>query len=397
MSYNLEKRDILDKEIDSMMPLKKKIWNWQKDEWPNFIYQSKDLEDLEQTFLHNSGVLFGIFKHLNDQDQLKVEIISQEALETSEIEGEYLDRESLQSSIARHFGLKITQKKVSSPERGISDLLIDLYKSYDKELRHETLCRWHYKLMGHRNDLRNIGCYRTGKEAMQVISGPIHAPYVHFEAPPFKRVKKEMDSFINWFNITAPKGKSSLSTLARCGIAHLYFECIHPFEDGNGRIGRALSEKVLAQSLGKPTLIALATILNQDKKAYYKALEQASQKNEITDWLCYFAKKILQALCYTQSLMEFLIAKAKLFEHLQSCLNPRQEKCLLKMFQAGPNGFTGGLSAENYIRITKATRATATRDLNDLVVKGALNKTGERKSTRYTLNIKATGPTKSTS
>ena len=378
------------------MKPKKKLWNWQQDEWSNFTYQSKDLEDLEQTFLHNSGVLFGAYKHLNDQNHLKVEIITQEALKTSEIEGEYLDRESLQSSIARHFGLKTTQQKIPSPERGISDLLIDLYKNYDKTLRHETLYRWHHKLMEHRSDLKNIGCYRTGKEAMQIISGSIHAPYVHFEAPPSKRVKKEMDSFINWFNTTAPKGKSSLPALTRSGIAHLYFECIHPFEDGNGRIGRALSEKALAQSLSKPTLIALATVLNQDKKSYYKALEQANQKNEITDWLYYFAKKILQALSYTQALMEFLIAKAKLFERLQGRLNSRQEKCLLRIFQAGPKGFVGGLSAENYIRITKTTRATATRDLNDLVAKGALNKTGNLKSTRYTLNIKVLGPTKST-
>ena len=374
------------------MKPKNKVWNWQKDDWPNFTYQSKKLKDLEQKFLHNSGVLFGAYKHLDNQNHLKIEIISQEALKTSEIEGEYLDRESLQSSIARHFGLKVTQKKVQSTERGISDLLIDIYKNYDKSLRHETLYRWHHKLMGHRSDLKNIGCYRAGKEPMQVISGPIHAPHVHFEAPPSHRIKKEMNSFIRWFNETAQK--SSLPPLTRSGIAHLYFECIHPFEDGNGRIGRALSEKVLAQNLGKPTLIALATVLNQDKKSYYKALEEASQKNEITDWLYYFAKEVLKALSYTQAHIEFLIAKSKLFARLQDRLNLRQEKCLLRMFQAGPEGFIGGLSAENYIRITKTTRATATRDLNDLVVKGALKKTGRLKSTRYILNIKTIRLTK---
>ena len=374
------------------MKPKNKKWNWQQNDWPNFTYQSKELKDLEQKFLHNSGILFGAYKHLNNQDHLKVEIISQEALKTSEIEGEYLDRENLQSSIAYHFGLKAIQKKVRPTERGISDLLIDLYKSYDKPLKHETLYRWHHKLMGHRKDLKNIGCYRTGKQAMQIISSPIHVPHVHFEAPPSHRVKKEMNSFIRWFNET--NQQSPLPPLIRSGIAHLYFECIHPFEDGNGRIGRALSEKALAQNLGQPTLIALATVLNQDKKSYYKALQQASQKNEITDWLYYFSKEILQALNYTQTHIEFLIAKTKLLACLKDRLNLRQEKCLLRMFQAGPEGFVGGLSAENYIRITKTTRATATRDLNDLVVKGALKKIGKLKSTRYILNIKTIKLTK---
>ena len=318
---------------------KNKLWNWQQNDWPNFTYQSKALEELEQTFLHNSGMLFGAYKHLNDQNHFKVEIITQEALKTSEIEGEYLDRESLQSSICHNFGLKTIQQKIPPAERGISDLLIDLYKSYDKILKHETLYRWHQKLMSHRSDLKNIGCYRIGKEPMQVISGPVNAPHIHFEAPLSKNVKKEMNAFIHWFNKTAPKNKFSLPPLIRCGITHLYFECIHPFEDGNGRIGRVLSEKVLAQSLNKPTLITLATVLNQDKKSYYKALEEASQKNEITDWLYYFAKKILQALNYTQTYIEFLIAKAKLFAHLKDHLNPRQEKCLLRMFQAGPERF----------------------------------------------------------
>lgn len=372
-----------------MKKLKHTKWNWQQDDWPNLNYQPEVLASLEQDFLHSSGVLFGVSKHLDDQEHFKVEIISQEALETSEIEGEYLDRQSVQSSICRHFGLKANrrQKNISDAERGISDLLIDLYKSYDKALRHDTLYRWHYKLMGHRRDLKNIGEYRTGKDPMQIVSGPVNAPHIHFEAPPAKTVKKEMDTFIRWFNTTAPNGKSPLPVLARCGMSHLYFECIHPFEDGNGRIGRALSEKVLAQGLGQPTLIALATVLNQDKKSYYKALKQANQSNEITQWLCYFAKKVLQATDYTKSQINFFIKKTKLLARWQGHLNLRQEKCLLKMFKAGPKGFIGGLSASNYMRITRATRATTTRDLNDLVAKDILRKTGQHKSTRYVLVV----------
>lgn len=371
----------------SMKKPKHTKWNWQQEDWPNFSYQPEALESLEQAFLHHSGVLFGISRHLDDPERFKVEIISQEALETSEIEGEYLDRQSVQSSICRHFGLKPHRQNIADAERGISDLLIDLYKNCNKVLRHDTLYRWHYKLMGHRRDLKNIGEYRIGKEPMQIVSGPVNAPYIHFEAPPAKRIKQEMDALIRWFNATAPNGKSPLPILTRCGMAHLYFECIHPFEDGNGRIGRALSEKVLAQSLGQPTLIALATVLNKDKKSYYKALEQANQSNEITQWLCYFAKQVLQATDYTKSHIDFFIKKGKFFARWQGHLNLRQEKCLLKMFEAGPKGFIGGLSANNYMRITKATRATTTRDLNDLVDKGILKKTGQHKSTRYALII----------
>ena len=215
----------------------------------------------------------------------------------------------------------------------------------------------------------------------------MHAPKVHFEAPPSDRMAEEIDAFIAWFNRTAPKRASPLSALTRAGMAHLYFECIHPFEDGNGRIGRALAEKALAQCLGQPTLLALADTIGRHKKAYYDALEQANTDNEITGWLVYFAQMLLEAQAQTQARIEFLIAKARLYDRLSGQLNSRQEKVLARMFREGPDGFTGGLSAENYIRITQTSAATATRDLHDLVQKGALTRVGERRYTRYYLNL----------
>jgi Fic family protein len=196
-----------------------------------------------------------------------------------------------------------------------------------------------------------------------------------------------MDAFIAWFNRTASTGATPLPALTRAGIAHLYFECIHPFEDGNGRIGRALAEKALAQGLGQPTLIALADTIERHNKAYYDALERANKGNEITDWLVYFAQVLLEAQERTQVRIEFLIEKAKLYDRLRGQLNPRQEKVLARMFREGPDGFTGGLSAENYISITQTSAATATRDLQDLVQKGGLVRTGERRYTRYSLNL----------
>ena len=196
-----------------------------------------------------------------------------------------------------------------------------------------------------------------------------------------------MKGFISWFNATVPNGKTALPALTRAGLAHLRFVCVHPFEDGNGRIGRAVVEKALAQCLGKPSLIALSANIEKYRRAYYDALRKTNRTLEITEFLVYFARTILQAQQDSLSQIEFLINKAKMFDRLRGRLNGRQEKVLLRIFKEGPSGFTGGLSAENYISITKATRPTATRDLADLVSKGALIKKGQRKYTRYYLNL----------
>ena len=362
-------------------------WNWQQPEWPDFTYERELIEGSEHDFLHGTGLLFGAYRHLGEAERnlLRVEIIGEEALKTSEIEGEYLDRKSLQSSLSRHFGLQADDLEVSLAEAGITDLMVDLHNTCEDALSHETLYRWHRMLTLGRTDLECVGRYRA--HGVAVVSGSLHRRRIHFEAPPPERVKREMDGFIRWFNRSAPGAGSPLPALTRAGTAHLYFESIHPFEDGNGRIGRAVSEKALAQSLGEPTLIALATVISRNRKAYYGALGDANTKNEITGWLVYFAGTVLEALTYTRTYVEFLIEKAKLLKRMRGRMNPRQEKCLLRMFEEGPEGFSGGLSAESYISITKATRPTATRDLSDLVTKGALARTGERKSTRYHLNI----------
>ena len=265
--------------------------------------------------------------------------------------------------------------------------MVDLYNNYQEPLSHKLLYRWHQVLMGLRTDLDDVGRYRNSDEPMQVISGPIHEPKIHFEAPPSSIVLEEMEKFIHWFNDSKPDGINPISCLVRASIAHLYFVSIHPFEDGNGRIARALAEKALAQSVGQPTLIALATIIENNKKAYYQELELASKSNEITRWINYFANTILRAQNYTQIRVEFLIKKAKFYELQKNHLNQRQEKVISRMFQEGPEGFKGGLSADNYLRITKTSRPTATRDLNELVRKNAFIKSGDKKYARYSLNI----------
>jgi Fic family protein len=222
---------------------------------------------------------------------------------------------------------------------------------------------------------------------MEVVSGALHAPTVHFAAPPSSKIAKEMARFVTWFNRTAPAASKPLPALTRAGIAHLYFESIHPFEDGNGRIGRAIAEKALAQCFGHPTLIALAATILSRRKAYYAALEAANKGIEVTAWLSWFAGIVIEAQRRTTARVEFLIEKTRLLDRLRGELNPRQEKALLRMLREGPEGFKGGLSAGNYATITGASAATATRDLADLVDKGALLRAGERRYARYHIAV----------
>jgi Fic family protein len=364
-------------------------WNWQQPEWPEFTYAATALEPLEKQFLLRSGEFIGAFKHVgpDDRDTLKIELISDEALKTSEIEGELLNRDSVQSSLRRQFGLGDDQRAVPPAERGIAEMMVNLYKSFAGPLTHATMFAWHNMLMSGPQNIKVIGGYRTHADPMQVVSGAVHDPTVHFEAPPSVRMTQEMDAFIAWFNHTAPNGKNPLPALTRAGIAHLYFVSIHPFEDGNGRVGRALAEKSLAQNLGQPSLIALAYTIERARKAYYAALERNNKETEITDWLTYFSETILKAQDNTIKRVDFYVAKAKFYERLRGKLNERQEKVIARVFREGIDGFKGGLSAEKYISIAKTSRATATRDLQDLVEKEALTKTGELRHTRYYLKL----------
>lgn len=365
-------------------------WNWEQPEWPRFSWNNSRLAEMEAQFLRQSGVLFGATKHFNDQsrDLLVVELITGEAVKTSEIEGEYLNRDSVQSSIRRNLGLATDNRRAQPAERGIADMMTDLYKNFHKPLSHATLFNWHRMLSNGRQDLKEIGCYRTHDDPMQVVSARLDKPIVHFEAPPSTRIRQEMDAFLEWWADTAPGGSNSLPALARAGVAHLYFVCIHPFEDGNGRVGRALAEKSLAENLAAPTLIALSQTIERKRKAYYAALEQSNKSNEITSWLVYFSSTILEAQRYSMDMVDFSIEKTKLYDRVKGQLNERQEKVLDRIFRAGLEGFKGGLSADKYIKITGTSRATATRDLQDLVEKAALIKIGELKSTRYYPNIK---------
>jgi Fic family protein len=365
-------------------------WNWQQPDWPNFKWDRSRISAAEEQFLLGTGVAIGTVKHLDEDErnQLLVEVMSGEAVTTSAIEGEVLNRASVQSSILHQLGLASPDKRRVLPaEQGIAEMMVDLYRSFSQPLSGEMLFGWHRMVTSGRKDLADIGRYRTSREPMQVISGPIGAQTPHFEAPPSKQVPAEMKRFVSWFNRTTPGSKEPLLAITRAGTAHLFFESIHPFEDGNGRIGRAIAEKAMTQSFGQPVLVSLATTILAHQKSYYEALERANRRNDITQWLVWFAEIALEAQRRSIEQGEFIIAKAKLLDQLSDHINERQLKALLRMFREGPEGFKGGLSAGNYSTITGASPATTTRDLADLVDKGALIRTGERKYARYTLKL----------
>lgn len=364
-------------------------WNWEQPDWPHFSWDKTRLAKAEEQFLLESGVFVGTAKHLaqEDREQLTVEAMSTEALTTSEIEGEILDRASVQSSIRKQLGLAADNRRARPAEQGIAETMVDLYRRFAEPISDEMLFAWHRMLFRGRRGLRDVGRYRTDEEPMQVVSGAIHAPRVHFEAPPSSAMPREMKGFVNWFNRTAPGGSEPQPNLTRAGIAHLYFVSIHPFEDGNGRIGRALAEKALAQGRQQPPLIALAAAILAQRKGYYAALEAANKSNEVTAWLRWFAAAAIEAQRRTIARVEFLIDKTRLLDRLRGQLNDRQEKALLRMLREGPEGFTGGLSGGKYAGITGASPATATRDLADMVAMGALTRVGERRHTRYHIAI----------
>lgn len=363
-------------------------WTWQLPDWPRYQWDRTRLGLLEERFLHESGRRVGAFVHLTEDQKLglRVDWLTSEAIETSAIEGEILDRDSVRSSIRRHFGLSADHRSVSPAASGVAEMMVELYRGFGRPLSHETLWDWHRTLMRDRPELTAVGEYRRHPDAMQVVSGPVGRRRVHYEAPPSHQMAAEMDRFVDWYRGTAEPG-AALPALSRAGLAHLYFVQVHPFEDGNGRVARGLAEKALAESLGEPSVIALSRMIGQRRRAYYDRLSYAGQSLEVTDWLTWFAEAILDAQAWSERRLIRSIQQSQLFDRLSDQLNPRQRKALVRLFREEPDGFKGGLSAGNYQRITGAASSSATRDLADLVEKGALRRTGVLRHTRYWLDV----------
>ncbi len=267
------------------------VYNWQQSDWPNFRYDLHTIDNDLFAFAEQTGHVSGILKTLPDDIEMEaiINTMVAEAINTSEIEGEYLSRQDVVSSIRNNLNLSGTPMAVKDKRaQGVGELMIDVRKTYADTLTKEKLFRWHEMLL-RGNQKINTGVWRSHEDPMQVVSGTIGKEIIHFEAPPSLRVPSEMENFIHWFNETGPGGNIEIKKApVRSAIAHLYFESIHPFEDGNGRIGRAIAEKALSQTVGRPVLLSLSQAIEANKNAYYNALKQGQESNEISFWVKYF-------------------------------------------------------------------------------------------------------------
>ena len=368
------------------------MYNWQRQEWPNFTYNIDNEKGTLYQFALQTGEVTGMLKGLPAETAMQavIDMMVAEALKSSEIEGEYLNRGDVMSSIRNNLGLNEKPERVPDKRaEGIGELMIDVRNSFIESLTEDKLFSWHIMLMRGSRGI-NAGRWRTHTEPMQVISGSASDPKIHYEAPPSARVPAEMKLFLEWFNQTAPGRPDEISHApVRAGIAHLYFESIHPFEDGNGRIGRAIAEKALSQGIGRPVLLSLSKTIERNKKNYYNALEHAQKGNEISGWVNYFLETTLAAQKDAEDVIGFTLKKVRFFDQYMSQLNDRQLLIVNRMLDEGPGGFQGGMTAKKYIAIAKTSKATATRHLQDLVEKKVFILSGEAggRSTNYQLNI----------
>lgn len=362
------------------------MYNWQQKDWRQFTYDQQKIERYVALFSEKIGMSKGVLGVLSKEQRSEtmIDALVLEALKTSEIEGEYISRKDLISSIKKNIGVSSADDSIKDLRaKGIAAMLVNVHDSYDSALSEESIFQWHQLLFSRKTTI-SVGAWRSHSEPMQVVSGSFGKEVVHFEAPASSDVPYEMKSFIEWFNNTAPGAKNEITFAAvRSAIAHLYFETIHPFEDGNGRIGRAIAEKALLQSVGYPLLISLSSAIEHNRKGYYEALKQGQRSNEITQWIIYFIEIILKALDNTIKIIDFTIKKTQLFDTHKEYLNERQEKVLKKMLESAFEEFEGGMSAKKYMKITKTSKATATRDIQQLRDSGIFIPIGKGRSTTY--------------
>ena len=367
-------------------------YNWEQKDWPNFTYSLNEVEDELFLFAEKVGKVTGILNALPEETKMEaiVQMMVAEAIKTSEIEGEYLSRKDVMSSIKNNLGLNQNREKVQDKKaEGIGELMIDVRNTYKEKLTKEKLFAWHKMLLKEGKDYK-VGDWREHEEPMQIVSGAMGKQKVHYEAPPSHQVPKEMERFIAWFNETGPGGSKEIKKApVRSAIAHIYFETIHPFEDGNGRIGRAIAEKALSQGVGRPVLMSLSRTIEAKKSAYYDALEKAQRSNEITPWVIYFVTTTLEAQIEAEEQIDFTLKKTKFFDRYKDKLSERQLKVIKRMLEEGPKGFEGGMNASKYGSITKISKATATRDLQELLELGVFIPFGEGggRSTKYQVNL----------
>lgn len=363
---------------------------WELPNWKNFSWNENELLPLISSARLKQGQLIQKVTNLFEDDLKKAEaiVLEEETLKTARIEGEKYNPESVRSSIHRRLGLDFaglprTERHID----GLVEVLLDATQNYIKPLNKERLFSWHAALFptGYSGLSKiEVGTFRTGP--MQVVSGPIGREKLHYQAPNADRISKEMDLFFNWWHET----DTSLDGIIRAGIAHFYFVTIHPFDDGNGRITRALTDMALAQDDALPRrYYSLSNEIIKKRKEYYNVLEQTQKSDtNITDWLKWFISCFSSALDNSEILLQDIFAKTEFWrKNKDSTIGARQKKVINKLLDAGKNKFKGGLTTRKYMAITKMSRRTAVREIQDLLGKNMLKQNkGEGRSVSYDIN-----------
>jgi Fic family protein len=366
-----------------------KPWIWQSPEWPEFHWDSARVAQPLVAARRAQGELSGMARLLDADSDLyaQLEVLTSEGVATSAIEGERFDPKALRSSLARRLGLPTAG--LPAPSRsidGLVDVLLDANQKLDKPLTQKILAGWQAALFPTgRSGLSKIrvGALR-GTSPMRIVSGPIGRQRVHYEAPPRRGLEQELKRFLGWFN----KPPADVDGLLRAGLAHAWFEIIHPFEDGNGRVGRALLDRALAQDEHRSSrLFRLSARFMSVRGEYYDALQALSRGDlDATDWLKWFLEQVVAACGESAGTVERVLQKARFWmRHAQSGLNARQRKALNALLDTGSGGFVGGMTNKKYAHLTHVSPATAQRDLAELADRGILRTDGAGRSVRYVL------------
>ena len=367
-------------------------WIWQNPNWPKFHW---NLEQL-QTYLGDAnkalGVLLGrmgsLSSDLNSESAL--DALLQNIITSSAIEGETLNAASVRSSLAKRLGISVdTQIPISSKTDGLAELMLDAIQNCHQPLSLEKLEQWHRWLFP--DDQPRLVSLRVGQlrgdEPMQVVSGRLDKPRIHFEAPPRDLLEKELNSFIEWFNLPTDK---AVDPLIRAAITHLWFITIHPFDDGNGRITRALTDMALAQADAQSIrLFAMSSSILDNRAEYYRILEQTQRGGlDVTSWIIWFLQTLNTSLQEANKLIEATFTKRRFWQKFaEQNFLPEQRKVLNRLLDGGEKSFEDGISAAQYQKVAKVSKSSATRHLSDLLNRGCLQKTAAGgRSTRYKIN-----------
>lgn len=379
-----------------MAPPKRGIW--QRAAWPTFRFDAATVAASLADAYTACGLLAGKAAAIGlaPGSEIELQALSDEVVATAAIEGERLPMEAVRSSVMRRLG-RSTAARVDRHVEGAVQVIDDATRAHADPLTHDRLCRWQSALFpGGTSGIRRIavGRYREHQDPMQIIAGPPGREVVHYEAPASREVPAEMGRFLDWFARTAPAaGEEAIDGLARAAIAHAWFESIHPFEDGNGRVGRAIADLAIAQQMRpRLRLWSLSRQLQIGRSTYYDRLNQLQRGDgDATAWVAWFAEQVACAARSAEQVIDAALLKQRFWDAHAAHVNERQRKVLQRLLDAGDGGFEGGLNAAKYIQITGASKPTATRDLADLVAGGQVWSTGAGRAVRYYVAVPGWG------